>query len=587
MIIRKPLPRKVIPVFYAIDDDYVKYLAVSLKSLMANANKRLYKYDIHILNGGITEVSKGAISNLIDDPKTFRIFFDDVSQAYENIKQNLPIRDYYSINTYFRFFIPTEFPQYDKAIYIDGDTVLLKSISKLYNHSVKNYYLAAVEDRVVSQTPLFQEYTKKSLGIDSVHYFNAGVLLMNTKKLREINILNKFVELAQVHAFKVAQDQDYFNVLCKGHVKYLSFKYNCQTFKDIPLNDQNIVLIHYNLGKKPWNDSYMPLGRYFWHYARRTDFYQELYQGLQNYKEPVDDSVNNIVDLANEEIQDENNYWQTIRLAQLSEARKEVLHKIKLLELEGKFDIDVELDPPGKELLPNQIDYLRKNPWNRFKAWLAFKAAAIFLKNAVKNKQIIIKNVFGQENLQNLETGAVLTCNHFSAFDSFVIQYAYFALNQKKRKFYRIIKEGNYTSFPGFFGFLMRNCNTLPLSSNKETMKKFLKSTKEILTNKDLILIYPEQAMWYNYKKPRPLKPGAYNIAVKNNVPVIPCFITMEDGEQLDNEGYPIQEFTLNILKPIYPKEELSTKENMEYVKEENEKAWKECYEAFYKEKLQ
>jgi hypothetical protein len=60
-----------------------------------------------------------------------------------------------------------------------------------------------------------------------------------------------------------------------------------------------------------------------------------------------------------------------------------------------------------------------------------------------------------------------------------------------RRKFFRIIREGNYTSFPGFYGFLMRNCNTLPLSSNKATMKKFIKAV-EFSDDKptDIPLIY-------------------------------------------------------------------------------------------------
>lgn len=578
--------RKVIPVFFAIDDNYVKYLAVALKSLMSNANIKRYKYDIHILNGGITEITKGRVLDLIDDPKSFRVFFDDVSEAYQEIKEKVHVRDYYSINTYFRFFIPTQFPQYDKAIYIDSDIVVLKSIHKLFKQNIRNYYVAGVRDRVVNDTPSLREYTQNALGIYARHYFNAGVMLMNTKKLREIKILDRFVEIAGMHQFKVAQDQDYLNVICKGHVKMIDKKFNCQTYKVVPLEDNQIVIIHYNLGKKPWNDQYMPLGRFFWHYARRTDFYDELYKGLQDYKEPVDDSMGSIMDLVNEELNDEQNYWKSVRLGKLNEQRRQVLQKMEELEIEGKYDIDVEQDPPGKELLPNQIDYLRKGPIKSFKAWFSLKLAGRFLRKAIKNKVIVIKDIVGKENIEGLETGAMLTCNHFSAFDSFIIQYAYFALNNKKRKFYRIIKEGNYTSFPGFYGFLMRNCYTLPLSSNKETMKKFIKAVKTIFERKDLILIYPEQAMWYNYRKPRPLKSGGYNLAARSNVPVVPCFITMEDMDRLDQDGYPIQGYTLHILKPIYPKEELSTKENVEYLMEENAKAWKECYENFYHEKL-
>ena len=79
-----------------------------------------------------------------------------------------------------------------------------------------------------------------------------------------------------------------------------------------------------------------------------------------------------------------------------------------------------------------------------------------------------------------------------------------------QRKLYKVIREGNYTNFPGFFGFIFKYCNTLPLSSVKETMKKFLKACEELLSRGDYILIYPEQSMWWNYRKPKPLKPARF-----------------------------------------------------------------------------
>ena len=52
---------------------------------------------------------------------------------------------------------------------------------------------------------------------------------------------------------------------------------------------------------------------------------------------------------------------------------------------------------------------------------------------------------------------------------------------------------------------------------------------EEKLNKKQFILIYPEQEMWFNYKKPRPPKPGAYYYAAKNNVQIISCFVEMID----------------------------------------------------------
>ena len=97
----------------------------------------------------------------------------------------------------------------------------------------------------------------------------------------------------------------------------------------------------------------------------------------------------------------------------------------------------------------------------------------------------------------------------------------------------------------------MRHCNTLPLSSNLETMKKFFDATNTLLKEGNFVLVYPEQSMWWNYRKPKPLKRGAYVFACKADVPVLPCFITMKDSEELDETGFPIQEYTIHIPEPI------------------------------------
>lgn len=207
-----------------------------------------------------------------------------------------------------------------------------------------------------------------------------------------------------------------------------------------------------------------------------------------------------------------------------------------------------------------------------------------FLNDILKENKLIIKSINGIENLQGIESGAMLTCNHFNPFDSFAIEKVFRLSGQSKtKKLYKVIREGNYTNFPGLYGFFFRNCDTLPLSSNKRTMIEFMKAVDIILQRDDFILIYPEQSMWWNYKKPKPLKNGAYKLAARNAVPVVPIFITMEDSNIIGEDGFPVQEYTINIEKPIYPIEELSEKENAERMKEKNAKVWKKVYEDFYK----
>ncbi len=211
-----------------------------------------------------------------------------------------------------------------------------------------------------------------------------------------------------------------------------------------------------------------------------------------------------------------------------------------------------------------------------------------FLDDIIKSNKLIIREVNGIENLNALESGAIITCNHFNPFDVFAIENVYRSSKfANKKTLYKVIREGNYTNFPGLYGFLFRNSDTLPLSSNIETMKKFLKSVKDILNRGDFILVYPEQSLWWNYKKPKPLKPGAFKFAVESNVPVLPVFITMQDTEIIGKDGFPIQEYIINILEPIYPVKELSAHANVELIKNKNFEMWKKCYEKFYRVPLE
>ena len=291
----------------------------------------------------------------------------------------------------------------------------------------------------------------------------------------------------------------------------------------------------------------------------------------------------NLQNLAIAEIQNTNNYYNLFGNNEKHKlTRVEVLRRIEALEKAGIFDRDVEDDPPGRELLPGEVDYLKRSKNSKLRAKYAFKIAHWFVDILVRKKQFVMKDVIGLENLKNLDTGAVITCNHFNAFDSFAIQLAFERARLHRKKLFRVISEANYTAFPGFYGFLMRNCNTLPLSSNKITMKKFMRAVDKILQKGHFILVYAEQSMWWNYRKPKPLKKGAFTFATNNKVPVVPCFITMEDTEVMDGDGFPVQAYTVHIGAPIYPAKNKNRSANIEMMMQKNAEIWKDIYEQTY-----
>ena len=579
---------KRIPIFYACDDNFAKFMIVSMQSMIENASKE-EKYTIHILNTNISDNIKEIIWKMQNE--NFEIRFEDVSRYLDSIKEKLPIRDYYSQTTYFRMFIAEMFPEYKKAVYIDSDTVVLGDISELYAHDLKDNYVGAANEQAMIQVDTYGEYVEQVLGVDRNHYFNAGLLLINCEQFRENKVLDQFMELLYLYNFVVTQDEDYLNLICKDHVLWLEQQWNTEVFGEIPFDESTFHVIHYIMVSKPWHYEDCRFSKYFWEYAKKTEVYEEILHILETYTEEQrqEDAASGerLLQTAKSEIANENNYLKLKNSGRLkAHDRLLVLEKIATLEKEGKFDIDVEEDPPTKELLPEDIDYLRKKLSSKIKAHVTYKMARTFMNNLIDDKKLIIKEIKGIEYFKNLDSGAIITCNHFNALDSFAIQVAYEASEQKKRKFYRVIREGNYTNFPGFYGMLMRNCNTFPLSSNIKTMKKFMKSMDLVLQNGNFMLIYPEQSMWWNYRKPKPLKKGAFSFAARNNVPVLPCFITMQDSDILGDDGFYVQEYTIHVSKPIYPDSAKSYSENVEEMRAKNYNVWKQIYEDTYHESL-
>lgn len=270
-------------------------------------------------------------------------------------------------------------------------------------------------------------------------------------------------------------------------------------------------------------------------------------------------------------------------LSIVSEDRKEVLRKIDEYERKGWFDKDVENDPPSPELRPEDVDYLGKKLSSKIKTAIANKMGRKFFEKMIKEGAVVIDGMEGGENLRLLkDTGAVITCNHFGIPDNYIL-YHCIQKSLKKKRLYKVIREGNYTGFSGLFGFLFRNCNTLPLSSNRRTMVNFMSAADTLLRRGEAVLIYPEQGMWWNYRKPRPFKIGAFKIAARAGVPVLPTFVTMKDDEtKLDEHNYPLQHYTLHVMPPVYPDKTLSEKQAAEKMKEDAFALYKAKYEEVY-----
>lgn len=239
-----------------------------------------------------------------------------------------------------------------------------------------------------------------------------------------------------------------------------------------------------------------------------------------------------------------------------------------------------ENDPVVTELERNKVivnfDTLREKPVSKIKSKLALAIGRRLTKKINENTEIV-----GLENILSVSGGAIITSNHFNIVDNTVIRYLTMKCGREKG-LYIVVQESNIF-MKGFFGFLMKNGYTLPVSPNLRYMQKNLRpALSKILARGDTVLIYPEQEMWFNYKKPRPLREGAYQFAFENKVPVIPVFIEMKETDGVTDDGFKAIKHIVHVLKPIYPDLSLSPREGREDMRERDMKMRIEAYESAY-----
>lgn len=265
--------------------------------------------------------------------------------------------------------------------------------------------------------------------------------------------------------------------------------------------------------------------------------------------------------------------------------KDKVIENIKKNIKNEEFNNKVELNDPvlSDEKRNKVIKKFYKIRNNRFLFYLRRRPAFIYTSYIGLKLDKYIE-IDGLDNLKDIKNGAIITSNHFNPIDNMIIR----KLIKKyyKKNLYIVIQETNL-DMPGFLGYLMNHLNIIPLSKSVNyIINTFKPELKKVLDKKNYVLIYPEEEMWFNYKKPRPCKKGAYQFALDSNVPVISCFVEMVNLEDDDNEQFKQIKYILHVLKPIYKDEKKSYRENIVYMANKDYEQKKECYEKVYNKKL-
>lgn len=261
-----------------------------------------------------------------------------------------------------------------------------------------------------------------------------------------------------------------------------------------------------------------------------------------------------------------------------------VIENIKKRVEEKEFNAKVEVDDP--KLSANERNKLI-NDYLKNRETMSYKAKNMIAKgiiNCVSWSQNRETEILGLENIQDIDNGAIITSNHFNPLDNLVVKKL---VSNVKGKHLYIVGQDTNLAMTGIVGFIMNYSDIILISSDVDYMKSdFQDIMKETLDKGEFVLIYPEQEMWFNYRKPRPLKLGAYHYAAKFGVPIISCFVEIIDKDEMDNDEFSKLKYVMHVLKPIYPDKNKTAKENSKIMMNIDYNQKKEAYEKAYNKKL-
>jgi len=200
--------------------------------------------------------------------------------------------------------------------------------------------------------------------------------------------------------------------------------------------------------------------------------------------------------------------------------------------------------------IDENYDYIPKN--------ILFKIASniLYLGIAFPILKILTKIIYdlkieGKENIRRLKTGAVTISNHVLILDCAMVGLAC----GWKKVYFTALEESFRIPF---IRKLIKLLNAIPIPSNRENRRGFIKALDTLLQDKKLVHFYPEASLSPYSEEIRKFKRGAFDFSIKNNVPIVPMVFTFRKPKGIRKIFKKKLDVTLKILEPKYPKENIT-----------------------------
>jgi lipopolysaccharide biosynthesis glycosyltransferase len=270
----------------------VPFMSVVMQSIMENAGtENMYSFFIFYKDinpppppDTPSSLNTDILRKQVEKFPQFSITFINVAEYFEN--KNLKPTGHLTVECYFRLAAPYILTDYKKILYFDCDMVCRADVRNLYETDLGDNLAG-----VVSQLNVFQYISEElppEVAVLNMKYpqkfFNSGMLLMNAEQFRKTVKLEYMLEKAV--ELQTPSDQELLNYICDGKTLCLPYAWNfvidyTYTRLPKPLKEQyleyakNPFIIHF----QPWTHIIPTLfSNYFWDYASRTPFYDEIKQ---------------------------------------------------------------------------------------------------------------------------------------------------------------------------------------------------------------------------------------------------------------------------------------------------------------------
>ena len=263
---------KPIVIVVACDNHYMPLLAGLIKSIEVN-HKSAEHIHFYILDDGISSKNKTKLERSVSRQMFTIFWFENKKVIPEGM--NIPYdSSSYPLIIHMRMFIPYFIPhEYEKALYLDVDMIVNDDISVLWNTDLKDHPIGAVIDVRIQRfgnRGAVSNYNELGFSPET-KYFNTGMILMNTRKWREMDLTPAIFKcIDENREFANYPDQYGMNVILAGKWLQIDTRWSWSAEEWIP----DASLVHF-IWRKPIYKTYMFDKRYqddFFRYLNLTEW---------------------------------------------------------------------------------------------------------------------------------------------------------------------------------------------------------------------------------------------------------------------------------------------------------------------------